>query len=54
MCGVSCLTVSHTLGLCAKMFLDYTIETYGKYLQGADTFEDEDEVHFHKLSKNSL
>uniref|UniRef100_A0A8C4Z9K1 Kinetochore protein NDC80 n=1 Tax=Gadus morhua TaxID=8049 RepID=A0A8C4Z9K1_GADMO len=37
-----------------KMFLDYTVETYGKYLQGADTFEDEDEVHFHKLSKNSL
>ncbi|XP_030215410.1 kinetochore protein NDC80 homolog isoform X2 [Gadus morhua] len=32
-----------------KMFLDYTVETYGKYLQGADTFEDEDEVHFHKL-----
>ncbi|CAL8346188.1 unnamed protein product [Lota lota] len=32
-----------------KLFLDHTAETYAKYLQGADTFEDEEEIYFLKL-----
>lgn len=34
-----------------KLFLDYTAETYSKFMQGDDTFEDEDEVFLTKLKK---
>ncbi|XP_029917054.1 kinetochore protein NDC80 homolog isoform X2 [Myripristis murdjan] len=34
-----------------KLFLDYTAETYSKFMQGADTFEDEDEAYLAKLKK---
>lgn len=34
-----------------KLFLDYSAETYAKFMQGADTFEDEDEAYLAKLKK---
>lgn len=34
-----------------KLFLDYTAETYSKFMQGDDTFEDEDEAFLSKLKK---
>ncbi|CAG08408.1 unnamed protein product, partial [Tetraodon nigroviridis] len=34
-----------------KLFLDYTAETYSKFMKGEDTFEDEDEVFLSKLKK---
>ncbi|KAM4577400.1 kinetochore protein NDC80 homolog [Odontesthes bonariensis] len=34
-----------------KLFLDYTAETYSKFMQGNDTFEDEDEAFLNKLKK---
>ncbi|KAG7269391.1 hypothetical protein CRUP_008395 [Coryphaenoides rupestris] len=34
-----------------KLFLEHAAETYGKYMQGADTFEDEEEVFLAKLKK---
>ncbi|XP_068167347.1 kinetochore protein NDC80 homolog [Antennarius striatus] len=34
-----------------KLFLDYTAETYSKFMQGDDTFEDEDETFITKLKK---
>uniref|UniRef100_UPI0037E8B14C kinetochore protein NDC80 homolog n=1 Tax=Semicossyphus pulcher TaxID=241346 RepID=UPI0037E8B14C len=34
-----------------KLLLDYTAETYSKFMQGDDTFEDEDESFLNKLKK---
>ncbi|KAJ3603968.1 hypothetical protein NHX12_028709 [Muraenolepis orangiensis] len=34
-----------------KLFLEHTAETYSKYMQGADTFEDEEEIYLVKLKK---
>ncbi|KAM4616789.1 kinetochore protein NDC80 homolog [Polymixia lowei] len=34
-----------------KLFLDYTAERYTKFMQGADTFEEEDEAYLAKLKK---
>ncbi|CAL8249336.1 unnamed protein product [Merluccius merluccius] len=34
-----------------KLFLEHTAETYTKYMQGADTFEDEEEMYLVKLNK---
>ncbi|KAM9391925.1 kinetochore protein NDC80 homolog [Pholidichthys leucotaenia] len=34
-----------------KLFLDYTAETYSKYMEGEDTFKDEDEALFNRLKK---
>ncbi|XP_072243926.1 kinetochore protein NDC80 homolog [Leuresthes tenuis] len=34
-----------------KLFLEYTAETYSKFMQGDDTFEDEDEAFLTKLKK---
>lgn len=34
-----------------KLFMDYTAETYSKFMQGADTFEAEDEAYLTKLKK---
>ncbi|KAM4616164.1 kinetochore protein NDC80 homolog [Polymixia lowei] len=34
-----------------KLFLDYTAETYAKFMQGADTFEEEEEAYLAKLKK---
>ncbi|XP_060927669.1 kinetochore protein NDC80 homolog isoform X1 [Limanda limanda] len=34
-----------------KLFLDYTAETYSKFMQGDDTFEDEDDAFLNKLKK---
>ncbi|XP_035513650.1 kinetochore protein NDC80 homolog [Morone saxatilis] len=34
-----------------KLFLDYTAETYSKFMQGDDTFEDEDDLFLTKLKK---
>ncbi|KAM9352279.1 kinetochore protein NDC80 homolog [Symphorus nematophorus] len=34
-----------------KLFLDYTAETYAKFMQGDDTFEDEDERFLTKLKR---
>lgn len=34
-----------------QLFLDYTAETYSKFMQGEDTFEDEDELFLSKLSE---
>ncbi|CAB1423580.1 unnamed protein product [Pleuronectes platessa] len=34
-----------------KLFLDYTAETYSKFMQGDDTFEDEDDSFLTKLKK---
>ncbi|XP_045891473.1 kinetochore protein NDC80 homolog [Micropterus dolomieu] len=34
-----------------KLFLDFTAETYGKFMQGDDTFDDEDEAFLNKLRK---
>ncbi|KAM6930905.1 kinetochore protein NDC80 homolog [Xenentodon cancila] len=34
-----------------KLFLDYTAETYSKFMQGEDSFEDEDEAFITKLKK---
>ncbi|KAF7659265.1 hypothetical protein LDENG_00000940, partial [Lucifuga dentata] len=34
-----------------KLFIDHTAETYCKFMQGADTFEEEDEAFFSKLKK---
>ncbi|XP_026044425.1 kinetochore protein NDC80 homolog isoform X1 [Astatotilapia calliptera] len=34
-----------------KLFLDYTAETYSKFMQGDDTFEEEDEAFLVKLKK---
>lgn len=35
----------------AQLFVDYTAETYSKFMQGDDTFEDEDETFLIKLSE---
>lgn len=32
--------------------MDYCSDTYNKFMQGADTFEDEDEDYLNKLSKS--
>lgn len=37
-----------------QLFLDYTAETYSKFMQGDDTYEDEDEMFLTKLSKYSI
>lgn len=37
-----------------QLFVDYTAETYSKFMQGDDTFEDEDESFLTKLSKHSI
>ncbi|XP_076027091.1 kinetochore protein NDC80 homolog [Genypterus blacodes] len=34
-----------------KVFLDYTADAYCKFMQGADTFDEEDEVFLNKLKK---
>ncbi|KAL4660489.1 hypothetical protein GN956_G545 [Arapaima gigas] len=34
-----------------KLFLDYTAETYNRFMQGADTFEEEDQEYIAKLKK---
>ncbi|XP_031429237.1 kinetochore protein NDC80 homolog [Clupea harengus] len=34
-----------------KLFLEYTCETYNKFMQGADTFEEEDADYLHSLKK---
>ncbi|XP_038558626.1 kinetochore protein NDC80 homolog [Micropterus salmoides] len=34
-----------------KLFLDFTAETYSKFMQGDDTFDDEDEAFLNKLRK---
>ncbi|XP_010875324.1 kinetochore protein NDC80 homolog [Esox lucius] len=34
-----------------KLFLDYVAETYNKFMQGLDTFDDEDEDYLHNLKK---
>uniref|UniRef100_A0A8C9Z888 Kinetochore protein NDC80 n=1 Tax=Sander lucioperca TaxID=283035 RepID=A0A8C9Z888_SANLU len=34
-----------------KLVLDYTAETYSKFMQGEDTFDDMDELFFNKLKK---
>ncbi|KAM7017660.1 kinetochore protein NDC80 homolog [Tautogolabrus adspersus] len=34
-----------------KLFMDYTAETYSKFMQGDDTFQDEDETFLNKLKK---
>ncbi|KAJ7994323.1 hypothetical protein DPEC_G00264680 [Dallia pectoralis] len=34
-----------------KLFLDYTGETYQRFMQGADTFDDEDENYLQKLKQ---
>ncbi|XP_056146110.1 kinetochore protein NDC80 homolog [Lampris incognitus] len=34
-----------------KLFLDYTAEGYAKFMEGQDTFEEEDEAYFAKLKK---
>ncbi|CAJ1068915.1 kinetochore protein NDC80 homolog [Xyrichtys novacula] len=34
-----------------KLFLDYTAETYSKFMQGDDTFDDEDEAFLNKLKR---
>ncbi|KAM6959391.1 kinetochore protein NDC80 homolog [Aplochiton taeniatus] len=34
-----------------KLFLDYTAETYQKFMQGADTYEEEDEAYLGRLKK---
>lgn len=36
-----------------QLFLDFTAETYSKFMQGEDTFEDEDEAFLTKLSKHN-
>lgn len=35
-----------------QLFLDYTAETYSKFMQGEDSFEDEDELFLSKLSEH--
>uniref|UniRef100_A0A668AZK5 Kinetochore protein NDC80 n=1 Tax=Myripristis murdjan TaxID=586833 RepID=A0A668AZK5_9TELE len=37
-----------------KLFLDYTAETYSKFMQGADTFEDEDEAYLDRLMSKRM
>lgn len=37
-----------------QLFLDYTAETYSKFMQGDDTFEEEDDSFLTKLSKHSI
>ena len=37
-----------------QLFLDYTAATYSKFMQGDDTFEDEDEAFLTKLSKHII
>ncbi len=37
-----------------QLFLDYTAETYCKFMQGDDTFEHEDEAFITKLSKHII
>ncbi|XP_029960827.1 kinetochore protein NDC80 homolog [Salarias fasciatus] len=34
-----------------KLFCDYTAETYSKFMQGDDTFEDDDETFLNRLKK---
>uniref|UniRef100_A0A8C1VNU9 Kinetochore protein NDC80 n=1 Tax=Cyprinus carpio TaxID=7962 RepID=A0A8C1VNU9_CYPCA len=34
-----------------KLFMEYCSDTYNKFMQGADTFEDEDEEYLNKLKK---
>ncbi|XP_055018120.1 kinetochore protein NDC80 homolog isoform X2 [Boleophthalmus pectinirostris] len=34
-----------------KLFFDYTADAYAKFIQGQDTFEDEDETFINKLQK---
>uniref|UniRef100_A0A8C6M5T5 Kinetochore protein NDC80 n=1 Tax=Nothobranchius furzeri TaxID=105023 RepID=A0A8C6M5T5_NOTFU len=36
-----------------KLFLDFTGETYSKYMQGQDTFDSEDDVFLTNMSKHS-
>lgn len=40
------------LNLFPQLLQDYTAETYAKFMQGADTFEDEDEMYLAKISKH--
>lgn len=47
-------TELNILWLLLQLFLDYTAETYSKFMQGDDTFEDEDESFLTKLSKHSI
>lgn len=35
-----------------QLFLDYTAETYSKFMQGEDSFEDEEELFLSKLSED--
>ena len=37
----------------SQLFHEYTAETYQKFIQGTDTFEDEDETFVNKLSECS-
>lgn len=37
-----------------QLFLDYTAETYAKFMQGNDTFEDDDDAFLTKLSECSI
>lgn len=41
-------------GLCLQLFLEYSSKTYNKFMQGADTFEDEDADYLSHLSKSDL
>lgn len=37
-----------------QLFLDYTAETYSKFIQGEDAYEDEDDAFFTTLSKHYI
>lgn len=37
--------------LILQLFLDYTAETYSKFMHGEDVFEEEEEAFLTKLSK---
>lgn len=41
-------------GLSLQLFIEYCSKTYNKFMQGADTFEDEDADYLSQLSKLDL
>lgn len=49
-----CINVYVCLCVPVQLFFDYTADAYAKFMQGNDTFEEDDEAFITKLSKQSV
>lgn len=47
-------TQNHHKPLHLQVYLEYTADAYCKFMQGADTFEEEDEAFLNKLSEHII